>query len=638
MLGGERNATGDGVIVGTPAYMPPETAAGAAEAGARGDVYSLGAVLYTILSGRAPFDGDSGREVLERVRSSTPIPLIATPSAPGDSLPPIAGARLPVALVRLAEDAMARAPEDRPADAAAVLERVQQWLDGAEKHARATRLLERARERAPEAEALRAVAREFRARARGLLGRVEPWRATREATEAWELEDRAERCDAEADDIDLATDRTLHAVLTHAPDLVEAREELALRTRARHAAAERARERAETLRTEGELRELVEALPPGHDARRELARYLRGEGALSLVTDPPNVRARLFRLETKARRRVPVLERDLGFTPIVRAPLAMGSYVVQLDAGPAMELAYPVRIERLAHWDGAAPGAPGPTPLRLPHPEGWAEDDRWIPEGWFEAGGDPSAPGALPRRRLFVDSFVMKRDPVTVREYLAFLDALAAAGRLDEARERVPREKGTPPDDPSAALRWNAGGWFERAPDADGDVWELDWPVMLVSWFDARAYAAWRAELSGLPWRLPSEYEWEKAARGVDGRFFPWGDHLDPAQCCVRSSHAGRPTPARVDAYPGDVSVYGVRGLGGNVRDWCGDAHRPEGPPTDGARALVPDVSQASTTIGRVDRGGTWGNHELDARSAFRRWSDPSYRYYVLGFRLARSV
>ena len=66
--------------------------------------------------------------------------------------------------------------------------------------------------------------------------------------------------------------------------------------------------------------------------------------------------------------------------------------------------------------------------------------------------------------------------------------------------------------------------------------------------------------------------------------------------------------------------------------------HRPEGPPTNGERALLPDVGDPSTTVGRVDRGGPWGNPELDARSAFRRWSDPSYRYYVLGFRLARSL
>ncbi|MEZ4337823.1 MAG: bifunctional serine/threonine-protein kinase/formylglycine-generating enzyme family protein [Sandaracinaceae bacterium] len=639
-LSEDAHATADGIIVGTPAYMPPETAAGAKDAGPRGDVYSLGAVLYTILSGRAPFDGESGREVIDRVRSSTPEPLVREDGArvgPADSLPPVSGQRLPPALVRLTEEAMARDPAARPADAGAVLERVQQWLDGAEKHARAMRLVERAREKAPEAEALREVGRELRARARARMSKVEPWRASPEKAEAWELEDRADRCFAEADDLDLATERTLHAALTHAPDLVEAQEELAVRYRARHAAAERSRDRVEILRTEARLHELAEALPEASERRRDVIAYLRGEGRLTLITEPPGVRARLLRFETRGRRRVAIPDRDLGLTPVLRAPLAMGSYLVALDAGDGRTLTYPVRIARMMHWDGTPPDADAPAPIRIPPREGWADDDRWVPAGWFEAGGDDAAPGALPRRRLWVDDFVIKRDPVTVREYKRFLDALVTEGRTEEALEHVPREKGTPPDHPSAAFRL-AGRWFERAPDADGDVWELDWPVLLVSWLDAVAYATWFAEHTGRPWRLPSEYEWEKAARGVDGRFFPWGDHLDPAQCCVRASHAGRPMPARVDAYPGDVSVYGVRGLGGNVRDWCADVHRPEGPPTDGERARRPDLADAPPTAGRVDRGGTWGNHELDARSAFRRWSDPTYRYYVLGFRLARSL
>ncbi|MCB9596830.1 MAG: SUMF1/EgtB/PvdO family nonheme iron enzyme [Sandaracinaceae bacterium] len=639
VLGGDTDATRAGLIVGTPAYMPPERAAGEGEAGVRGDVYSLGAMLYEILSGRAPFEGDSGREVLDLVRSSTPAPLDAAPGTdPGDrTMDPRRARRLPAALVALTEHAMRRDPYQRPAHATALLEGVERWLDGAEKRDRAMRLVQSALERAPQAAQLRAAAVALREHAREVLDAIEPWRSPAEKVEAWNLEDEAARCDAEADSIDLETERTLHAALTHAPDLVEAQAELTVRYRARHAAAEQAGQRVEVLRAEAELRELAEALPFDHLERAKVQTYLDGRGWLSLVTDPPGARAKLHRVVTEGRRRVAVFERDLGFTPVLRVPIAMGSYVLRLEAPDRGELDYPVLIERLTHWDGTPPGDHSPRAVRLPAPGALADDDRWVPGGWFLAGGDEQAPGSLPRRRLWVDGFAIKRHPVTVAEYLAFLDALVEEDRVEEALFHVPREKGTRPDDRSAACRL-VGERFELAPDADGDVWELDWPVMLVSWYDANAYAAWYAKRSGQPWRLPSEYEWEKAARGVDGRRFPWGDHLDPSWCCVRPSHPGRPTPARVTDYPRDESVYGVRGLGGNVRDWCGDAFRPEGPPTDGDRARLPDLSDPSSAVGRVDRGGTWGNHERDARSAFRRWSDPSYRYYVLGFRLARSV
>ena len=76
-------------------------------------------------------------------------------------------------------------------------------------------------------------------------------------------------------------------------------------------------------------------------------------------------------------------------------------------------------------------------------------------------------------------------------------------------------------------------------PDADGDLWELDWPVCMVDWYNATAYSRWLASDTTLPWRLPEELEWEKSARGVDGRFFPWGDGFDATRGCMRDSKKG---------------------------------------------------------------------------------------------------
>ena len=66
----------------------------------------------------------------------------------------------------------------------------------------------------------------------------------------------------------------------------------------------------------------------------------------------------------------------------------------------------------------------------------------------------------------------------------------------------------------------------------------------MVDWYGAHAYTRWLREVEGKAWRLPFELEWEKAARGTDGRFYPWGDYLDSSWLSMRESHAGRPMPA----------------------------------------------------------------------------------------------
>jgi serine/threonine-protein kinase len=172
--------------------------------------------------------------------------------------------------------------------------------------------------------------------------------------------------------------------------------------------------------------------------------------------------------------------------------------------------------------------------------------------------------------------------------------------------------------------------------DAQGDRWEPDWPVFLVTAQAAEAWCAWEAARTGQSWRLPSELEWEKAARGVDGRFFPFGDFLDPSWACMRASHPERPMPAAVSAFPVDESPYGVRGMAGNVRDWCGHAWDKVGAEVDGDRVLpsvAPEPDQA-----RVVRGGRWSGHARAARAASRSSAKPDARLANLGFRPVRPL
>ncbi len=177
--------------------------------------------------------------------------------------------------------------------------------------------------------------------------------------------------------------------------------------------------------------------------------------------------------------------------------------------------------------------------------------------------------------------------------------------------------------------------------DADGDVWDLDYPVCMVDWWSAVAYARWEAARTGLPWRLPGELEWEKAARGADGRRFPWGDFLDPSWCCIRSSHPGRPLPAVAGAFEGDISPYGVRDLAGNMRDWCVDPWVAEGHERSVGElwAEVPDgPDYAAQEIPRVLRGGSWFFVATSARCASRYGLGAENRSDNIGFRLVRPL
>jgi len=176
-------------------------------------------------------------------------------------------------------------------------------------------------------------------------------------------------------------------------------------------------------------------------------------------------------------------------------------------------------------------------------------------------------------------------------------------------------------------------------PDADGDVWLADEPVAMIDWYGASAYAAWFASKEGSAWRLPMEQEWEKAARGVDGRFFPWGDYLDPSWCCMKDSHEGVLGPSIVQNFPVDTSVYGVRGMGGNNRDWCSDIYTVVAP----RAALVEGPTVVASDSGRADvercyRGGAWIDKASGCRIAARDRNAPEYRNAYLGVRLVRSL
>ncbi|MFT7521646.1 MAG: serine/threonine protein kinase/formylglycine-generating enzyme required for sulfatase activity [Kiritimatiellia bacterium] len=638
-----RDATQAGKVAGTPAYMPPEQARGELNAlDERSDVYALGAILYELLSGRPPFEG-TARAVIDQVLALSPRPLGEPTSGPTldllsfddwaeeqPSLP------LPVELIAACTKAMAREPERRYQTAADLASAILDWLDGARRRDMGLQVVATAELLAPRVSALLKEADQLRADAALMLQTVRPWEPEVAKAPGWAKLDEADRLQRRAELTEFEVEHTLKAALAHDPRLPEAHGALVVRYVKEHKAAEQARDEGGAQKAEAKIRLHTSSLPDGHVTKRHAATYLRGDGTLTLVTEPAGAEVLLYRYEVNNRRLVPVFQRSLGPTPLESIHLERGSYLCCIGQAGQAHTNYPVIVGRGDHWQGVRPGGKRPHAIVLPQRSDLGPHDRYVPAGWARSGGIDSS-RLLPRRRLWVDGFIVQRFPVTNRDYLTFLNDLVLHDKIELALRCAPRERGGTQGELGQMIYGrDDDGMFVLRADADGDVWLPDFPVLMVNWECVTAYTRWLREGTGLPWRLPSELEWEKAARGVDGRTFPWGDTLDPSWCCIQQSHRGRRTPVVVDSFAVDESVYGVRGMGGNVRDWCSDLYSSDGTPTVD-RIVAPLRVDNNLSHSRVDRGGSWGGPPGLARCAGRGQVQSGIRIANLGFRLIRS-
>jgi formylglycine-generating enzyme required for sulfatase activity len=220
-----------------------------------------------------------------------------------------------------------------------------------------------------------------------------------------------------------------------------------------------------------------------------------------------------------------------------------------------------------------------------------------VPAGEFIMGSWAGDADERPVRRVYLDAYFMDKDQVVVGEYAKFLGATSH----------------------SAPQEWNIMG---RAMHQKR-------PVVNVDWADAVAYCKWAGK------RLPTEAEWEKAARGTDGRTYPWGDE-PPTRFHgnmrkeLWNNHMGL-TP--VGMFEDGKSPYGINDMAGNVWEWVSDWYDPNYYSTGPLR----NPTGAPTGDHKVVRGGSWGSGPEGLRAADREIHVPSFQGYGTGFRCAKT-
>jgi formylglycine-generating enzyme required for sulfatase activity len=223
-----------------------------------------------------------------------------------------------------------------------------------------------------------------------------------------------------------------------------------------------------------------------------------------------------------------------------------------------------------------------------------------------------------PQHSVPLASFHISKFPVTVGEYNIFIKA----GGYQH---------------PSY---WTEAGWAwrESVERVRPEFWDdKRWagndrlPVVGVSWYEAMAYCQWLGEATSKPYRLPTEAEWEKAARGTHGRLYPWGDEFDPSRCNTSASGLGYTEPVGQRSPVGE-SPYRCAEMAGNASEWTLSLFKPY--PYNGNDGR----NDAGSVAERVIRGGSWFKPVLRARAAARGMNDPFFSDNDVGFRCVLEV
>ena len=246
-----------------------------------------------------------------------------------------------------------------------------------------------------------------------------------------------------------------------------------------------------------------------------------------------------------------------------------------------------------------------------------------------------------PQRAVRLKAFAIDRHEVTNAQYRKFLADVKAQGDAAWAHPDQPKGKDHTPrywKDYNPLLR--DAQFAEMAQFNPMTFTRDDAPVVGVDWFDAHAYAKWAGK------RLPTEAEWELAARGPDGRRWPWGDDWQWGLCNIVGEKAGADVrvrgrekdgyiyPAPAGSFPGGRSPYGCDDLAGNAAEWVADWYAADAYQT----GATENPSGPASGAERVVRGGSSQSYPSYTRCAVRAHREPEFRTFTLGFRCAKDL
>jgi formylglycine-generating enzyme required for sulfatase activity len=233
-----------------------------------------------------------------------------------------------------------------------------------------------------------------------------------------------------------------------------------------------------------------------------------------------------------------------------------------------------------------------------------------IPAGEFLMGSDPlidkdANDDEQPQHSLYLPNYYMAKTPVTNAQYAAFVQTTGY----------------------NRPKHWDSG----KPPKG-----KEDHPVVYVSWYDAVAYCRWLSEATGKSYHLPSEAEWEKGARGSDGRIYPWGNQWHAKRChagkrSILADLLGLGDTTPVGTYPQGTSPYGLLDMAGNVWEWTQSAYKNYPYNSKDGREDIDAVAP------RVLRGGSFRNYTWLMRCACRTRDYLNRRDKLYGFRVAVS-
>jgi len=609
--GGSDNA---GEFTGHPGYAAPELLSGGAPTEAS-DVYSWGAMAWELFSGN-PLRASPSEETLgEAVLRWREERLPAVPEALGPEV------------ATLLLGALAQIPSDRPS-AESLKTAIHEILTGQSERMR----------RYAESEALVARSRigldEYRDCTDRLRDeqrvvavqrmKIMDWADAAQKRPLWDAEDRLKRLVVEQEVSWVRAVEEAFRAWTLSPENLEARSLLAdlwwLRFRQHELGG-----------ALGEIQVSLERIRQFDDGR--YARILDGAAHVSLKSGELEGRVRVEAFVERDRVLERVLVDEVAF-PLERYELEPGSWLLTVEVEGKSPLGVPIALSRREHhranvvlWteeevgDGWVymPGGAfkmGGDPIA--RQVAWKAGGRG-PLRTFRSGGDPLAKEAVEACSPTVRGCFVMRTCVRSGDYLAFLNDID----VETASLHVPGEAGltgefrpywilgerwkTVSPEEFAVRTTDEGRWSLPAD------WDPDWPVVAVSVDDALAYANWLSQKLGRRVRLPTEEEWEKAARGVDARAFPWGGSFDPTFAHMRRSQPGVPRLWPVGQYPVDCSVYGCVDMAGGVREWTASM-----------------FSEGQVVV----RGGGWNDDMDELRCAGRRGLPKQFRSSGVGFRL----